>query len=248
MNNKTIESMKAMKFNGMLAAFQTSFETKQHTKFTPDEFVNHLIQAEWDYRISRKTNIALRRARFRYQASIEDIDFASTRGMDRNLLLRLADCSFVEKNESVLITGPTGVGKSFIASALGHQACTREFKVVYFNTAKLFTKLKLAKADGSYTREINRIAKQDLLILDDFGLHPIDPPTRLMLLEIIEDRHGKKATIIASQIPVTKWYDMLEDQTIADAILDRLVHNSHRVDLKGESMRKKQAKDKTKTR
>lgn len=248
MNNKTVESMKAMRLTGMLTAFQASFETKQHVKFTTDEFVNHLIQAEWDYRISRKTSLALRRARFRYQASIEDIDFTSSRGIDKNLLLRLADCSYIDKNESVLITGPTGVGKSHIASALGHHACSHEYKVLYFNTAKLFTRLKLAKADGSYTKEINKIAKQDLLILDDFGLHPMDQQTRLILLEIIEDRHGRKATIIASQIPVNKWYDMLEDQTIADAILDRLIHNSHRIDLKGESMRKKQAKDKTKLR
>lgn len=247
MNSKTLESMKAMKLTGMLSAFQASFDTKQHTKFTPDEFVNHLIQAEWDFRISRKTNLALNRARFRYQASIEDIDFTSNRGMDKNLVLRLADCSFVEKNENILITGPTGVGKSHIASALGHQACTKELKVMYYNTAKLFTKLRTAKADGSYTREINKIARQDLLILDDFGLHPMDPPTVLMLLEIIEDRHGRKATIIASQIPISKWYDLLQDQTIADAILDRLIHNAHRLELKGESLRKKHTKGKSKT-
>lgn len=234
--------MKEMKFFGMQAAFQSSFETKQHNKFTPDEFVNYLIQAEWEYRLNKKVSQSIKRAKFRYLASIDEVDFTTSRGIDKNLLLRLNDCSYIEKNESVLISGPTGVGKSYIASALGHQACTHAYKVMYFNTAKLFTKLRLAKADGSYIKEINKIAKQDLLILDDFGLHPLEAQIRLMLLEIIEDRHGKKATIIASQIPVNKWYDLLEDQTIADAILDRLIHSSHRIELKGESMRKKQAK------
>jgi len=242
MKNMTVETMKALKFTGMVEAFQASLQTKQNEKFTADEFINYLIQSEWDHRQNRKVNLSMRRARFRYQAIMEDIDFTSGRGLDKNQILRLADCSFVEKNECVLIAGATGVGKSYLASALGHQACTKGFKVLYFNTAKLFSKLRMSKADASYTREINKLAKQDLLILDDFGLHPLDAPTRLMLLEIIEDRHGKKSTIIASQIPITKWYDMLEEETIADAILDRLIHNAHRIELKGESMRKKKAK------
>ena len=242
MKNMTVETMNAMKFSGMVEAFQASLQTRQSEKFTPDEFINYLIQAEWDHRQNRKVNLAIRRARFRYQAILEDIDFTSGRGLDKNQILRLSDCSFIEKNECVLIAGATGVGKSHLASALGHQACVKGYKVLYFNTAKLFSKLRMSKADASYTREINKLAKQDLLILDDFGLHPLDAPTRLMLLEIIEDRHGRKSTIIASQIPITKWYDILEEETIADAILDRLIHHAHRIELKGESMRKKAKK------
>jgi len=242
MKNMTVEAMNAMKFSGMVEAFQASLQTRQSEKFTPDEFINYLIQAEWDHRQNRKVNLAIRRARFRYQAILEDIDFTSGRGLDKNQILRLSDCSYIEKNECVLIAGATGVGKSHLASALGHQACVKGYKVLYFNTAKLFSKLRMSKADASYTREINKLAKQDLLILDDFGLHPLDAPTRLMLLEIIEDRHGRKSTIIASQVPIPKWYDILEEETIADAILDRLIHHAHRIELKGESMRKKAKK------
>jgi len=141
------------------------------------------------------------------------------------------------------ITGLTGVGKSYLASALGYQACIMGYKVRYYNMSKLFSTLKMSKADNSYLKEINRIEKQDVLILDDFGLHPIDPATQMALLEIIEDRHGKSSTIIASQVPVNKWHELLGEQTIADAILDRIIHTSNRIELQGESMRKKQAKN-----
>lgn len=242
MKHATIDTMKAMKFTGMADAFLASMQTNQNQKFTADEFINYLVQAEWDYRQNKKVSLAMKRARFRYQAIMEDVDFTPGRGLDKNQILRLSDCSFVEKSECVLIAGATGVGKSYLASALGHQACSKGYRVLYFNTAKLFSKLRMSKADASYIREINKLAKHDLLILDDFGLHPLDAQTRLMLLEIIEDRHGKRSTIIASQIPIAKWYEMLEEETIADAILDRLIHNAHRIELKGESMRKKKAK------
>ena len=154
-------------------------------------------------------------------------------------MMRYAECDFIDKAENILITGPTGVGKSFISSALGNQACHKGFKVLYFNTQKLFTRLKMSEADGSYMREINRIEKQDLLVMDDFGLQEMDTQTRLAFLEIIEDRYDIKSTIISSQLPVSKWYDVIGEGTIADAILDRLVNGAHRIDLKGESLRKK---------
>ena len=155
------------------------------------------------------------------------------------MMMRFADCSFVEKHENVLITGSTGIGKSFVASALGNQACMLGYSVIYANAAKLFSKLKMTKADGSYVKEIVRIEKQDLLIIDDFGLQPLDAQNRNMLLEIMEDRHGNRSTIITSQLPVAKWYDVIGEQTIADAILDRIVHDAHRIELIGESLRKK---------
>ena len=162
------------------------------------------------------------------------------RNLDKNQLMRLADCNFIRKHENVLITGSTGIGKSYIASAIGNQACMLGHKVLYANTAKLFSRLKMAKSDGSYIKEISKIEKQDLLILDDFGLQPMDNQMRSVLMEIIEDRHGNRSTIITSQLPVAKWYDVIGDSTLADAILDRLVHESHRVELIGESLRRKQ--------
>jgi DNA replication protein DnaC len=153
--------------------------------------------------------------------------------------LKLACCNFIDKKENIIITGPTGVGKSHVASALGHQACIRGYKTVYHNIGKLLAGLKMQRADGSYLREINNLKKQDLLILDDFGIAQLDTQSRLDLLEIMEDRYGKGSTIITSQLPITKWHDVIEDSTIADAILDRLVHNAHRIELKGMSMRKK---------
>lgn len=239
-NNSTLDKMKELKLYGMQKAFASSLQTNQ--QLTVDEMLAFLIESEYNYRQTIRVNGALLRAKFRYHASIENINYTQERGLNKNNFIRLADCSFVEKKENVIITGPTGVGKSHIASALGHQACIMGYKVKYYNMGKLFSSLKMSRADNSYMKEIGRIEKQDVLILDDFGLHPIDAVTRMSLLEIIEDRHGKSSTIIASQIPVNGWYELLEEKTIADAILDRIVHSSHRIELKGESLRKKQAK------
>ena len=153
-------------------------------------------------------------------------------------MTRLTDCSFIKRNENILICGPTGVGKSFISSALGNQACHLGLKVLYFNTQKLFTWLRMSKADGSYMREINRIEKQDLLIIDDFGLQEMDEQNRMAFLEIVEDRHDRKSTIISSQLPVSLWYNVIGEGSVADAILDRLVNGAHRLDLMGDSLRK----------
>jgi len=171
-------------------------------------------------------------------ASVEEVDFTALRGLDKNQFLRLAEGSFVQKRENLLITGATGVGKSYLASALGHQACLLGYRTLYCNTQKLFSRLKMLKADGSYGREINKIERADLVILDDFGMQPLDNGSRMIFLEIIEDRHGRRSTVIGSQLPVSKWYEVIGDSTIADAILDRMVHTAHRIELKGESMRK----------
>lgn len=239
MNEQTMEKMKTMKLHGMVRAFRTSLESGNAETWTADEMLSMLIDAEWDERYNRKLDRNLKNARFRYKASVEQINFDTARELNKNYILRLADCDFVDKKENVLITGSTGIGKSYIASALGHQACSLGYKVLYEHSSKLFARLKMAKADGTYLKEITRMEKQELLIIDDFGIQPMDQQNRTILMEIIEDRHGKRSTIFTSQVPVNKWHEVIGEQTIADAILDRIIHVAHRLELKGESMRKK---------
>ncbi|MEI6766358.1 MAG: IS21-like element helper ATPase IstB [Bacteroidota bacterium] len=239
MNEQTLHKMRQMKFFGMVRAFRTSMENGSTSKMTGDEMVSMLVDSEWDDRNNRRIERQTRNARFRYKANIEQMHFDLERNLDKNQLMRMAECTFIQRKENLLITGSTGIGKSYIASAIGNQACTLGYKVLYANATKLFSKLKMAKADGSYIREIAKIERQDLLILDDFGLQPLDGYSRSVLMEIIEDRHGNRSTIITSQLPVPQWYEVIGEQTVADAILDRIVHDAHRMELLGESLRKK---------
>lgn len=240
MNEVTLDKMRKMKLLGMYRAFKTNLETETNEPYTSDEMITHLIDAEWDERQNRNIESKIKNARFRYKAALEDLYYHKDRNVDKNQMMRFADCSFIDKAECILITGSTGIGKSYIASAIGYHACSMGYKVAYYNVPKLFSKLKMSKADGSYLKEVTKIERQHLLILDDFGLHPFDAQSRVALMELIEDRHGKGALIITSQVPVNKWYDIIGEQTIADAILDRIIHNAHRLELKGESLRKKQ--------
>lgn len=241
MNEKNLQRMKQMKLHGMARAFQTSLENDNRDRFTADEMVEFLVNSEWDDRCNRRTERRIRSARFRYKANLEEVHFDINRNLDKNQFLRFAECTFIGRAENILITGSTGIGKSYIASAIGNQACMLGFKVFYANTAKLLSLLKVAKVDGSFMREIAKIEKQDLLILDDFGIQPFDNQNRAVVLDIIEDRHGKRSTIITSQLPVAQWHDVIGEQTIADAVLDRIVHNAHRIELIGESLRKRQS-------
>lgn len=239
MNETTLFKMKQMKLYGMHGAFLNAIETGKADSYTQDELVAMLTEAEYDDRITRRINRAIKNARFRYKASVENLVYESTRNIDKNKMIRFASCDFVKKSENILVTGSTGVGKSYIATALGYQACIEGYRVLYYNTAKLFAKLKMAKADGSYLKELAKIERHHLLILDDFGLQPIDNQNRLTLLEIIEDRHGKGSMIVTSQLPVSQWYGIIGEKTVADAVMDRIVHQAHRIELQGESMRKK---------
>ncbi len=236
--NEILTKMKQMRLAGMARAFTLTLESGKNEKFTPDEMIAHLIDSEWDERYNRKLDRTLQAARFRYKASPEQLAFDNNR-VDKNQVLRLADCEFIKNKENIIITGSTGIGKSFLASALGHQACALGYRVLYQHSTNLFARMKIAKADGSYIKELAKIDRQQLLLIDDFGIQPLDAASRSALMEIIEDRHGKSSTIITSQIPVSKWHEIIGEQTIADAILDRIVHDAHRVEMKGESLRKK---------
>ena len=238
MNEATLQKMKQMKLYGMVRAFNTSLENGRMNDLTTDELISILVESEWDDRENRRIERRIRNARFRYKANIEQIRYEIERNLDKNLVNRFAECGFIEKGENILITGSTGIGKSYIASALGNQACMLGYKVLYANLTKLFASLKMAKADGSYIRELIKIEKMDLLILDDFGIQPLDNQNRAILLEVIEDRHENRSTMITSQVPVSQWYDVIGEKTIADAILDRVVHQAHRIELTGESLRR----------
>ena len=239
MNETTLLKMRQMKLFGMYGAFKSAIETGKTDNYTTDEFIAHITEAEWNDRQNRKISRSVTNARFRYKAAIEEIIYDFSRNIDKNKIIRLAECDYINKAENILITGSTGVGKSYLASALGHQACIEGYRVLYLNMDKLLSKLKMAKADGSYLKEMAKIERQHLVILDDFGLQQLDNQSRLMLLEMIEDRNNKKSMIITSQLPVERWYDIIGEKTVADAIMDRLVYQSHRLELKGESMRKK---------
>lgn len=236
--NQTIEKMKNMRLNAMAGMYQHHLQNNLFNDSTPDEYISLLTDHEWEDRQNKKIQRLLKQAAFRQKASIADIDYTSARNLDKNMFARLSSLDFITKKENLILTGASGVGKSYLTQALGHQACIMGLKTQYFITARLFNRLKLAKVDGTYNKELKKLMKLDLLILDDFGLQAFDVHAREALMDIIEDRFSNKSTIVSSQIPVSTWYDIIGEGTIADAILDRLVNSSHRIDLKGDSLRK----------
>ncbi|OUN61662.1 MULTISPECIES: IS21-like element helper ATPase IstB [Butyricimonas] len=242
MNQETLEKMRQMRLQGMYNAFKTSMESFKTESMTTDQFVAWLVSNEWDDRCNRMIERLIKQASFRYKASLEEVDYSLERGLERNLLERLAELSFVKESRDLFITGSSGTGKSYIATALGYRACQKGMKVLYANTARLMGQLKMAKAKGTILQELKKIERADLLVLDDFGIQPFDAGGRMNLMDIVEDRHGKKSTLITSQVPVKDWYDIIGEKTIADAVLDRIVHQAIRIELHGDSIRKLQAK------
>ena len=235
----TIEKLKSLRLTGMTRAYELILSTGQSREMSSEELVSYLVESEWDDRQNQKVKRLMKTAKFRYQANIEDINYSAGRNLEKSQILRFSDCGYLERKENIIITGATGVGKSYLSTALGVQACIRGYKVMYFNFGKILSLLKMKRADGSFLREISKLERKDLLIIDDFGLSILDVQNRLDLLEIMEDRCGKSSTIITSQLPIAKWHDVVGDATIADAILDRILHNAHRIELNGPSLRKK---------
>ncbi len=238
--NQIENQMNKLRLLGMAKSWTALQETRKLHELSLTDGMELLLQAEEQERDNRRFKRLEYQAGFRYKASMEELRIDPARGIDKTLIATLATGDYLSKGESILITGATGCGKSFLASALGHQACVQGFKVAYFNTQKLMLKTKMARLEGTIYKFFEKLSKTNLLILDDFGLTHLEKQQQMDFMEMIEDRHGKASTIIASQLPVASWYDVIGEETIADAILDRLVHSSYRIDIKGESLRKKQ--------
>jgi len=242
-NQETLEKMRLLRLFGMEQSFKNSIEIGKTNDFTCDEMVAHLIEAEYDYNQNKLISNLIKNAKLRYNPSLSEIKCSEERNLNKNLILRLSDLNWLKNGENIIISGATGVGKSFLSCAIGMQACINGYKVLYNSFSKLFYQLKFAKNCNAYLKEINLLFKKDLLIIDDFGLEMLDKDSRFILLEILEERLGRKSIIISSQIPVENWYDLIGDKTIADAICDRLISTSQQIQLRGDSLRKKKDKN-----
>lgn len=240
MNQETLQSMKHMKLTGMHALYESVLELPVDKQPTPHELIAQLVDAEQHYRKDKRMNMYLRLSKMRYAATMMDIKCTSQRNLSTESLTPFMDSAYIDRAENIAITGSTGCGKSYLACAMGHQACVNGKRTMYLNMNRFIEQINLARIDGTIIKWMNRIAKTHLIILDDFGLQQLSKELKLILLQIMEDRYGKHSTIICSQLPVKKWYDYLEEPTLADAILDRFLHKVHRFELKGKSMRTKE--------
>lgn len=234
----TIEKMNAMKLFGMRDALQEQMTLSSYDELSFEERIGMLVDREWIDRENRKLERRMKAAKLKIPASMEDVDYRASRGLDASLMRSLADCRWVKDSSSVLIVGPTGTGKTYLSCALADQALRKGYSCLYFRAPRLFSALLMSRADGSWPRFLAKLEKADLIVVDDFGLAPLTDGERRQFLEVLEDRSGTKATVVASQLPVSSWHDVIGEPTVADAILDRLVHNAHRIELKGASMRK----------
>ena len=239
LTEQTIDKLTQMKLNAMANALREQMNNADYQALSFEDRLSLLVDRQWDEKESRALTRRLQVAKLKQPAVVEDVDFATPRGMDRTALLSIAECEFVRSHRNVIITGPTGVGKTYVACAIANKACRMSFSVRYLRTGSLLSTIALARADGSYPSLVRRLEKTDLLVLDDWGLYPLEPDGAREVFEILEDRSGTGSTMIASQLPIANWFDAIAAPTIADAILDRLIHGAYRVEMTGESMRKK---------
>ena len=241
---QTLEKLYTMKLNGMAEAFKDQLQQPNMNELSFDERFGLLVDRQWTSREDRRMKRLLSNAKLKINGCVEDIDFRTPRGIDKSVILRLAGCDWIRTAHNVIVTGPTGVGKTYLTCALANRACRMGFSAFYIRIPKLFQELAIARADGSYPKIMKKLAKAKVLVLDDLGYAPMTAPERRDLLEVIEDRHALCSTIVATQLPIESWHDNIRDPTIADAILDRLIHNAYKINLKGESMRKLRSKAK----
>lgn len=238
-HQSTLEQLQELKLSGMAKRYDAILQQPVHQQPEPHELIALLAEAELSYRIHQRTELYLRLAKLRYQATTEQINCTPGRGITKEVLITLSDGTFIERSENLLISGATGSGKSYFACAMGRNACLLGHRTLYYSMNRFIEALAAARLDGTYIRWLNQIAKTPLLIIDDFGLQPLTQDMRLTLLQILEDRFAKGSTIVTSQLPVNKWYEYINEPTLADAICDRLTSNAHKIELKGESLRKK---------
>ena len=241
--NPTIYKLQQLRLHAMANAFKDQLEEPTITQLSFEERLGLLVDVEVITRENRRLQTRLRNARLQQSACLEDIDYHSSRHLDKSLLATLSQCQWVASHHNILIVGPCGTGKTFLGCALAHKACLNGYTVHYCRMSRLLSELQLNKGDGQYVKRMNDLAKTDVLILDDFGLSPLTDEQRRDLLEILDDRHDKRSTIVTSQVPIKLWHEAIGNETLADAILDRLVHNSHRLEIRGESMRKTKNKE-----
>lgn len=246
LNEPTFDKLYALKLNGMAEGFQDQLQQPSAAQdLSFDERFALLVDRQWTWKENKRIKRLLKDAHLKLQACVEDIDYRTPRGIDKSVILSLVSCSWIRNHQNLLISGPTGAGKTFLACALAQKACREAFRTLYLRLPHFFYQIALARADGTYGSLIKRLSKTHLLVLDDFGLSPLTDSERRDLLELIEERHGTGSTLVASQLPVDHWHDHIADPTLADAILDRLIHNAHRIQLKGGSMRRKLKLDDT---
>jgi DNA replication protein DnaC len=243
LNEQTFDKLYAMKLIGMAEGFKEQLEQPPFRDLSFEERLGMLVERQWSWKENKRLKRLLKDAKLKLQACIEDIDYRTPRGLEKSLIMSLASCNWIRNHQNLLISGPTGVGKTFLACAFAQKACREGLRTFYIRSPQLFYHIALARADGSYATLIKRLSKTHLLVLDDLGLAPLTETERRDLLEVIEDRTGSTSTLITSQLPTDHWHDHIGDPTIADAIMDRLIHNAHRIQLKGGSMRKKQKLD-----
>jgi DNA replication protein DnaC len=235
------EQLKELRCHGMIEALSEQLRQQDIGNLSFDERFSLLVERECIERENRRLSTRLRQARLKESACLEDIDYASSRNLSKAVVQQMSECLWISRKQNLLITGPTGTGKTYLACAMANQACRRGFSARYIRLPRLFQTLVIAKGDGSYTKLLTALEKTQLLVIDDWGLATMNEQQRQDLLEILDDRHNQSSTIVTSQLPVNLWHETIGDMTLGDAILDRLVHNSHRIELKGESMRKKQS-------
>lgn len=241
LNQHTLQLLTQLKLDGMARAFEEQSSQTSIASLSFEERFGLLVDREFTHRDTKRVDRLLKQAKLKVAgACIEDIDYRAGRSLDKRLMASLSTCDWIRHGHSLLITGATGCGKTWLACALGQQACRQGFSVLYVRVPRLFEELRIAHGDGSFTRKLAALARTDVLLLDDWGVNPLTQPERADLLEILDDRVATRSTIITSQLPVEHWHEYLADPTLADAILDRIVHQSHKLKLKGESLRKKE--------